>query len=102
MYSDYQKNLISNGFHPEPEPDKQDFPAYTPQFTLQISAAVRRLAWSLNKPMTQAIKLLVKALPAIINPEKVCQKCKDKSVCKSCIFSRQYTAEEKAALLAAL
>ena len=75
---------------------------YTPQFTEEVSNAVRRLAWSLKKPMTKTIRLLVLALPAIIDKTKICQACKDKTDCNACIFNRYYTAEEKAALLAAL
>ena len=88
-YFDYEKEVYERN-------------AYTPQFSLTVSAAVRRLAWFLKKPMTQTIKLLVLALPAIIDSTKICNTCKDKSICKSCIFSHNHTAEEKAALLAAL
>jgi hypothetical protein len=75
---------------------------YTPDFSAQTSAAVRRLAWSMGKPMTKAVELLVMALPAIKDPSKVCLACQDRSDCKGCIFSRHITAEEKTALLAAL
>jgi len=76
--------------------------AYTPQFSLFMSAAVRRLAWSMKKPMTKAIETLILALPAITDTSKICEACQDKSDCKNCIFSRKITAEDKAALLASL
>ena len=75
---------------------------YTPQFSVVVSAIIRRLAWKQEKPMTKAVETLVLALPAIVDPSKVCLSCQDKSDCKTCIFGRQYTAEEKAELLAAL
>ena len=75
---------------------------YTPQFSAPASAAIRRLAWLMEKPMTKAVESLVLALPAIVDPSKVCLSCKDRADCKPCIFCRQITAEEKAALLAAL
>jgi hypothetical protein len=75
---------------------------YTPQLSAAASAAVRRLAWSLGKPMTKAVELLIMALPAIVDPSKICLACLDRSDCKSCIFSRHLTAEEKSAILAAL
>ena len=75
---------------------------YTPQLSSPVSAIVRRLAWSMEKPMTKALETLIMTLPAIVDPSKVCLSCQDKSDCKTCIFSRHFTVEEKAALLAAL
>ena len=75
---------------------------YTPQFSADISAVIRRLAWKMEKPMTKAIETLVLALPAIVDPAKVCLSCQDKSDCKTCLFGRHFTDEEKAALLTAL
>jgi len=75
---------------------------YTPQFSAPASAAIKRLAWSMGKPMTKAVESLVLALPAIVEPSKICLSCQDMSECKACIFCRHITAEEKAALLAAL
>ena len=75
---------------------------YTPQFSAPVSAAVKRLAWSMGKPMTKAVESLVLALPAIVDPAKICLSCQDMSDCKACIFCRPITAEDKTALLAAL
>ena len=75
---------------------------YTPRFSAQTSAIIKRLAWKMDKPMTKAVEQLVMALPAIIDPSKICLACQDKSICKACIFSKQITAEEKTAILAAL
>jgi len=75
---------------------------YTPKFSAVSSAAIRRLAWSMGKHMTKAVDQLILALPAIIDPSKVCLACKDKSDCKTCIFGHHLTAEEKTAILAAL
>jgi recombinational DNA repair protein RecR len=75
---------------------------YTPQLSAQASATIRRFAWSMGKPMTKAIENLILALPAIVNPAKICLSCQDRSDCKACIFCRQITAEDKTAILAAL
>jgi len=72
---------------------------YTPQFSGPASGTVRRYAWSLKKPMTQVMRNLVAALPAIVDPEEVCLACQDKSFCSACFFGRSYTEEEKAELL---
>jgi hypothetical protein len=79
-----------------------NYRVYSPQLTEEVSAAVRRLSWSINKPMTKALAALIKALPALTDYKKFCTTCKDKSYCTECIFNRYYTAEEKAALLAVL
>jgi len=75
---------------------------YTPRFSAGTSFIIRRLAWSLDKPMTKAVEQLVMALPAIKDPSKICLACQDRTDCKGCIFSRQLSAEEKSAILAAL
>jgi hypothetical protein len=84
--------------------EKEEFEktVYTPKMSFETSEIIRRLAWSLNLPMTKALERLVNALAVITNRTKICNACKDKSNCKGCIFSRQFTKEEKAALLAAL
>jgi hypothetical protein len=72
---------------------------YTPQFSPASSAAIRRLAWAMNKPMTKAVEVLVRLIPAFVDPAKVCLACQDKTICKTCPFIQPLTAEEKAALL---
>jgi hypothetical protein len=73
---------------------------YTPQFSPGSSAAVRRLAWAMGKPMTKTVELLVRLIPSLVEPSKVCQACKDKSICKTCPIIHPLSAEEKAAALA--
>jgi len=75
---------------------------YSPQLSAEASASIRRFAWSMDKPMTKAIEKLIMALPAIIDPTKICLACQDKSDCKNCIFSRYLTAEDKKTILEAL
>ena len=75
---------------------------YTPKLSLETSEAIRRLSWYMETHMTKAIKALINAIPAIIEPLKICSSCKDKTDCKNCIFSHQYTEEEKIKLLTVL
>jgi hypothetical protein len=74
--------------------------SYTPKFSARSSAAVRRLAWAMGKPMTHIVDRMVRLLPSIVDPAKVCLACQDSTGCKTCVFSQQLSAEEKAALLA--
>jgi len=57
---------------------------YSPNFSELAAVTVRRLAWAMGGNMGQAVDVLVKALPAFINTQKVCELCKDKSKCSVC------------------
>jgi hypothetical protein len=58
------------------------------------SISVRRFAWALNKSMPAAVDLMVKLLPTVIDPAKVCLACQDNGRCKGCIFGKQVNPEE--------
>ena len=76
---------------------------YTPQFSALGSVSVRRFAWAVGKPMTKAMDSIIQLLPFIMEPEKVCAACKDKTKCQNCAFHvRQLSEEEQIAKLAAL
>ena len=62
---------------------------YSPQFSALAAVSVRRLAWALKKPMTTSVDHMVKLLPSLVDPSKVCLSCKDNSVCSSCVFRQQ-------------
>jgi hypothetical protein len=66
------------------------------------SISVRRFAWALKKPMPAAVDLMVKLLPTIIDPAKVCLACQDNGRCKGCIFSKQTDPEELTVLEAVI
>ena len=61
--------------------------AYTPELSLESSRTLRRIAWSLNLPMTQTIERVFEHLPRILDREKVCQGCRDKSKCSEYAFN---------------
>ena len=63
--------------------------AYTPELSLCSSRTLRRIAWALGIPMTQAIEEVFQYIPRIIDPNKVCSACKDKSKCSECPFSQK-------------
>jgi recombinational DNA repair protein RecR len=75
---------------------------YSPQFSQLAAVSVRRLAWAMGKPMPKAIDIMVKLLPNIVNPSKVCQLCKDKQACNACTFSKQPNPKEFVILEAVL
>jgi hypothetical protein len=52
----------------------------------------------MGKPMPAAVDIMVKLLPSIVNPSKVCLLCKDKEKCHACTFSQQPDPQEFAVL----
>jgi hypothetical protein len=61
--------------------------AYTPQLSYQSSCTLRRIAWALGIPMTKAIERVFDHMPDILDKEKVCQGCRDKTRCDDCSFN---------------
>ena len=61
--------------------------AYTPQLSYRSSCTLKRIAWALEIPMTKAIERVFDHLPRILDREKVCQGCKDKTRCDDCAFN---------------
>ena len=60
--------------------------AYTPELSLESSRTLRRISWALGVPMTKGIEFVFEYLPKILDREKVCQGCRDKSKCPGCAF----------------
>ncbi len=63
--------------------------AYTPELSYKSSCTLRRIAWALGMPMTEAIDWVFEHLPKVLDKEKVCQGCKDKTRCKDCEFNNE-------------
>ena len=61
--------------------------AYTPELSIKSSCTLRRISWALEVPMTKGIEYVFEYLPKILDSEKVCQGCRDKSKCSYCAFS---------------
>ncbi|MFA6011319.1 MAG: hypothetical protein WC799_15140 [Desulfobacteraceae bacterium] len=66
--------------------------AYTPELSSKSSSTLRRIAWALNVPMTQAIERVFEHIPLILDREKVCEACRDKSRCRECLFSTKISS----------
>ena len=75
---------------------------YTPQFSELAAVSVRRTAWAISISMPAVVDIMVKLLPSIINPSKVCQLCQDKTKCHVCTFSKQVDPQELAVLEAVI
>lgn len=60
--------------------------AYTPELSDESSCTLRRLAWAMKMPMTEAIEEVFSYLPKIVDKKKVCEGCRDKTKCQECAF----------------
>jgi hypothetical protein len=60
--------------------------AYTPELSMKSSSTLRRIAWTLDMPMTKAIEKVFEYLPKILVRKKVCQGCRDRRKCSGCAF----------------
>ena len=67
---------------------------YSPQLSALASISVRRLSWAMGLSMPAAINIMVRLMPSIVNPSKVCDLCKDKTKCQSCSFLNQPTPQQ--------
>jgi hypothetical protein len=63
--------------------------AYTPELSLRSSCTLRRISWALGIPMTKGIEFVFDYLPLILNREKVCHGCRDRSKCSECSFNQK-------------
>ena len=61
---------------------------YTPERSMRSPSTLRRISWALGVPMTQGIEFLFEYLPQIMDREKVCQGCRDRTKCPQCASSR--------------
>jgi hypothetical protein len=61
--------------------------AYTPELSYRHSCTLRRIAWTLNIPMTRAIEAVFEHAGKIFDNKKVCEACRDKTRCKECVFN---------------
>ena len=62
--------------------------AYTPELKIEHARTLRRLAWSMDIPMTRAMAEIFNWLPGKMDKDHVCSKCRDKSRCFECAFNQ--------------
>jgi hypothetical protein len=68
--------------------------AYTPELSREGSATLRRLAWFLGKPMTSTLETLIEltgSRMALTKPGEVCETCRDRTKCATCVFNPEKT-----------
>ena len=60
--------------------------AYTPELSMKSSSTLRRISWALGVPMTKGIEFIFDYIPKVLDSEKVCEECRDKTKCIECVF----------------
>jgi len=69
--------------------------AYTPELSFKSSCTLRRISWALGMPMTKAMEKVFEYLPDILDSQKVCRACRDKSKCSNCCFNSAKQNKDK-------
>lgn len=69
--------------------------AYSPLLSNQSSCTLRRMAWALEIPMTQAAESIIVYMAKRIDSSIVCKKCQDKSKCNLCDFHSKSKNQKK-------
>ncbi len=72
--------------------------AYTPNLNARHSRTLRRIAWALDKPMTETIQEIIEHIASIANKKDVCAACRDKTACKDCAINNPEISALKALL----
>lgn len=68
--------------------------AYTPELSYQGSCTLRRIAWALRMPMTEAIEKVFEEIVKHLDHEEVCLSCKDRTKCNWCHFNHKFEETE--------
>ena len=61
--------------------------AYTPELSQKHSGTLRRIAWSMGIPMTEAIEHVFDYVSEVADSKIVCDACRDKTLCRDCVFN---------------
>ena len=61
--------------------------AYTPELSMKSSRTLRRISWALGIPMTKGIEYVFDYISKVVDSEKVCEECRDKTKCDECGFN---------------
>jgi hypothetical protein len=67
--------------------------AYTPELSRRESAIVKRVAWSMGKPMTKALPEMIHLATETLKSTRICETCLDKSFCPQCPFNQSNMAK---------
>ena len=61
--------------------------AYTPELSQKHSSTLRRIAWSLELPMTEAIEHVFDYVSQVMDSKIICEACRDRTRCETCVFN---------------
>ena len=62
--------------------------AYTPELSQLHSGVLRRIAWALGLPMTQAMTEVIDYLGRTLEKARICEACRDHNFCGACAFKQ--------------
>jgi hypothetical protein len=68
--------------------------SYTPELNKEYSAIVRRMAWSMDIPMTKTLNILIDVAVERADTKLICEKYRDNSFCDCCVFNHNGKPKE--------
>lgn len=69
--------------------------AYRHELSKQENAILRRIAWNVNKPMTETLGGILRTIAEQFPPGEVCRTCRDRSRCSDCFFNLEQSDNER-------
>jgi len=69
--------------------------AYRHELSQQESAILHRIAWNVNKPMTETLGGILRTIAEQFPPDEVCRTCRDRSGCSGCFFNHEQSDNER-------
>ena len=62
---------------------------YEPEQSNLNSSIMRRIAWAKNQTMTEIFQTVIEEYAKSMDPELVCESCRDRDKCDHCPFNKE-------------
>ena len=62
---------------------------YTPEISNESFYILQRIAWGMRMPVSVVMDIILRIVPLIIDRERVCNECMNKTICRNCPFSSE-------------
>lgn len=62
---------------------------YSPEISNESFYILQRIAWGMRMPASVVMDIILRIVPLIIDREKICCECRNKTICRNCPFSSE-------------
>ena len=63
---------------------------YTPEISNESFHILQRIAWGMRMPISVVMDIILRIVPLIIDREKICNECMNRTICRNCPFSSEH------------